>query len=94
MAEVASYHILCSWWTRRLSSQSSTNTIKRCRGKTLAWLRFNDPGMFCEADSDNGGIIKMHLPSAMLQSVLDVLRNEKPINIYFAQGRGFFGTST
>jgi hypothetical protein len=36
----------------------------------------------------------MHLPTAMFQSVLDVLRNEKPINIYFAQGRGFFGTST
>jgi hypothetical protein len=37
----------------------------------------------------------MHLPSALFQSVVDILRNEKkPINIYFAQGRGFFGTST
>jgi hypothetical protein len=50
--------------------------------------------MFYEADSDSGGIIKMHLPTAMFQSVLDVLRNEKPIRIYFAQGRGFFGTAT
>jgi hypothetical protein len=49
--------------------------------------------MFFEADSDTGGIIRMHLPSAMFQSVLDVLRNEKPINVYFAQGRGFLGTS-
>jgi hypothetical protein len=36
----------------------------------------------------------MHLPSAMFQSVLDVLRNEKPINIYFAAGRGFLGTGS
>jgi hypothetical protein len=28
----------------------------------------------------------------MFQSVLDILRNEKPIHIYFAQGRGFLGT--
>jgi hypothetical protein len=60
---------------------------------TLAWIRFNDPGMFFETDSNEGGIIRMHLPSAMFQSVLDVLRNEKPINVYFAQGRGFLGTS-
>lgn len=56
-------------------------------------LRFNDPGMLFENDSQTGGIIYMHLPSAMFQSVLDVLRNEKPIFIYFAQGRGFLTTS-
>ena len=26
------------------------------------------------------------------QSVLDILRNEEPLSIYFAQNRGFFGT--
>jgi len=35
----------------------------------------------------------MHFPSAMLQNVLDVLRNETPVYIYFAQGRGFLSTS-
>lgn len=35
----------------------------------------------------------MHLPSTMFQSVLDILRNEKPVYIYFAQGRGFLSTS-
>jgi hypothetical protein len=50
--------------------------------------------MVFEADSDTGGIIKIHLPSTMFQSVVDILRNEKPINVYFAQGRGFFGTSS
>lgn len=36
----------------------------------------------------------MYLPSTMFQNVLDVLRNEKPVVIYFAQGRGFLSTST
>ncbi|NTW75102.1 MAG: hypothetical protein HGB29_09585, partial [Chlorobiaceae bacterium] len=62
-------------------------------GKTVAWIRFNDPGMSFENDANDGGIIKMHLPSSMFENVLDVLRNEGPINIYFAQGRGFLGTA-
>ncbi|MDD1620347.1 MAG: hypothetical protein LUQ11_02615 [Methylococcaceae bacterium] len=34
------------------------------------------------------------MPSAMFKSVFDGLRNERTINIYFAQDRGFFVTST
>lgn len=93
MAAIASYHVLTyggpdGYQTNRAQIQLNGST-----GNTLAWLRFNDPGMAFEADSDSGGIIKMHLPTTMFQSVLDVLRNEKPLQIYFAQGRGFFGTS-
>jgi hypothetical protein len=29
----------------------------------------------------------------MFENVLDVLRNEKPIHVYFAAGRAFLGTS-
>ncbi len=36
----------------------------------------------------------MHLPSAMFQSVLDMLRNEKPVTVYFAQDQGFPGTAS
>ena len=36
----------------------------------------------------------MHLPSAMFQSVLDVLRNEKPLQVYFTAGKAFLGTSS
>ncbi len=90
---VTSYHILIygseqGYQTNRAQIQLNDGT------KVVAWIRFNDPGMLFEADSNTGGIIKMHLPSSMFQSVIDILRNEKPINIYFAQGRGFFGTST
>jgi hypothetical protein len=34
----------------------------------------------------------MHLPSAMFQSVLGVVRHEKPIYAYVAARRGFLGT--
>ncbi len=94
MAEVASYSLLfygspTGYQTNRAQIQLSDDN-----GQTLAWLRFNDPGMFFESDYESGGIIRMHLPSAMFHSVLDVLRNEKPIHVYLAAGRGFLGTSS
>ena len=49
--------------------------------------------MFFEDDYESGGIIRMHLPSAMFHGVLDVLRNEKPIHVYLAASRAFLGTS-
>jgi len=58
----------------------------------VAWIRFNDPGMAFEADYQTGGIIRMHLPTALFQSVLDVLRNEKPIQINFGPGVALLGT--
>ena len=46
-----------------------------------------------ENDYERSGIIRMHLPSTMFHNVLDVLRNETPVYIDFAQGRGFLSTS-
>jgi hypothetical protein len=92
MANVTSYSILIyggpdGYQTNRAQIQlKDGNTV-------VAWVRFNDPAMFFEADSMLGNIIRMHLPSSLFQSVLDILRNEKPLNIYFAAGRAFFGTS-
>lgn len=93
MPEVAGYSMLFYGGPDGYQTNRAQIQLSNATGKTLAWLRFNDPGMFYEADAIDGGIIKMHLPSAMFHSVLDVLRNEKPINVYFAQGRGFLGTS-
>jgi hypothetical protein len=56
-------------------------------------MKFIDPGMFFENESLLGDIILMHLPSPMFQSVLDILRNENPVYICWAQGRGFLSTS-
>jgi hypothetical protein len=92
MPVVSSYSILFYGSAEGYQTNRAQIQLNDASGKTLAWLRFNDPGMVFEADANEGGIIRMHLPSAMFSSVLDVLRNEKPINIYFAQGRGFLGT--
>ncbi|MDX1547475.1 MAG: hypothetical protein R3247_10830, partial [Rhodothermales bacterium] len=69
-----------------ISIYGSDNRVK-------AFIRFNDPGQTFENDSQSGGIIRMHLPSTMFDGVLDVLRNEDPVYVYFAQGRGFLSTS-
>ncbi len=93
MANVTSYSILV--YGSPDGYQTNRSQIQLMNGNTVvAWLRFNDPGMTFENDYVSNNIIRMHLPSTMFQSVLDILRNESPLNIYFAQGRGFFGTST
>lgn len=63
-------------------------------GNIVAYIRFNDPGMSFETDSESGGKIFMYLPSDMFANVLDVLRNEKPINVYFIQGKAFLSTTS
>lgn len=91
--EITNYHILFygspgGYQTNRaqITGYGADNSVK-------VYIRFNDPGMTFENDSDAGGIIKMHLPSTMLENVIDVLRNEKPVYIYFAAGRAFLSTS-
>jgi hypothetical protein len=93
MVNVNSYHILI-YGSQQGYQTNRAQIALYDNGKVVAYVRFNDPGMTFEADSNTGGVIKMHLPSSMFQSVIDILRNEKPINVYFAQGRGFFGTGS
>lgn len=91
--EITNYHILFygspeGYQTNRaqISGYGADNAVK-------VFIRFNDPGMAFENDSDEGGIIRMHLPSTMFENVLDVLRNEKPVYVYFTAGRAFLSTS-
>jgi hypothetical protein len=94
MPEVASYSLLFYGSPTGYQTNRTQIQLSDANNKTLAWIRFNDPGMFFENDYESGGIIRMHLPSAMLHNVLDVLRNEKPIHIYFAAGKALLGTSS
>lgn len=94
MAAVTNYHILVYGGPDGYQTNRSQIALYGTDGKVVAYVRFNDPGMAFEADSLLGSIIRMHLPSTMFQSVLDILRNEKPVHIYFAQSRGFFGTAS
>jgi hypothetical protein len=94
MAEVTKYHVLVYGGPDGYQTNRAQIALYGTAGTTIAYLRFNDPGMTFEADSNAGGTILMHLPTTMFASTLDVLRNEKPIQIYFAQNRGFFGTAS
>ncbi|HEX2296329.1 MAG TPA: hypothetical protein VHN37_13600 [Actinomycetota bacterium] len=93
VAAVASYHVLFYGSPTGYQTNRAQISLFDGTGKTVAFVRFNDSGMTFENDEDSGGIIKMHLPSEMFHNVLDVLRNEKPINVYFSAGRAFLGTS-
>jgi hypothetical protein len=94
MTEVTSYGLLFYGSPTGYQTNRAQIALSDANGDTLAFVRFNDPGMFFESDYESGGIIRMHLPSAMFQSVLDVLRNEQPVHVYFAAGRGFLGTAS
>lgn len=91
--EIKSYHILFYGSPAGYQTNRAQIALYDSNNKTAAFVRFNDPGMFFEDDALSGDIIRMHLPSAMFENVLDVLRNEKPVYVYFAQGRGFLSTS-
>ncbi len=91
--KIKSYHILCYGGPQGYQTNRAQIALYDSKGKTRAYLRFNDPGMLFENDYEQGGIIRMHLPTAMFENILDILRNESPVYIYFAQGRGFFTTS-
>jgi hypothetical protein len=91
--EITDYHILFYGSPEGYQTNRAQISLYGADGKTAAFVRFNDPGMAFENDAESGGIIRMHLPSTMFENVLDVLRNEKPVYIYFAQGRGFLSTS-
>ena len=94
MAQVASYSLLFYGGPNGYQTNRAQIQLSDAAGESLAWIRFNDPGMFYESDYQDAGIIRMHLPSSMFLSVLDVLRNEEPIHVYFAAGRGFLGTAS
>lgn len=93
MPAVSSYSVLFYGGPNGYQTNRAQIQLSNAAGGTVAWVRFNDPGMTFENDYESGGIIRMHLPSTMFQSVLDVLRNEKPINIYFNAGLALLGTS-
>jgi hypothetical protein len=92
MANVTNYHVLV--YGTADGYQDSRSQIQLQDGPTvLGWVRFHDPGAPFPADSNAGGRIVMHLPSSAFQAVLDLLRNEKPINYYFASGHAFLGSA-
>lgn len=91
--EIKDYHVLVYGSPSGYQTNRAQIAVYNTEGRTAAFIRFNDPGMFFEADYEDGGIIRMHLPSAMFEPVMDVLRNEAPMFIYIAAGRAFLSSS-
>jgi hypothetical protein len=55
----------------------------------VAFVRFCDPGVTFPLDNYDNGIVTMYLPTAMLGPVLDILRTEKLVEVYFGPAQGF-----
>lgn len=58
----------------------------------VGYIRFHDPGRPLAEDTEEGGKITMHLPLTSFEGVLDVLRNEKPLNFYRMSGNAFLAS--
>src|SRR5215472_3119859 len=58
----------------------------------VAFVRFCDPGVTFPIDTYDNGIVTMYLPTAMLGPVLDILRTEKSVEVYFGPAQGFIFT--
>lgn len=62
----------------------------------VGYIRFHDPGMPFPNDSQDvvRGWTYMNMPSSMLGPVVDLLRNEKPIEFKFVNGHTFLDTGS
>ena len=61
-------------------------------GTSVAYVHFIPEGKPIPNDTDSGSWIRMYMPESQLENVIDQLRNEKPISVYFAAGSGFLLT--
>jgi hypothetical protein len=93
LTEIKNYQIYLFGGPDGLWTNRSKIGLRGSDGKILAHINFNDSDMKFENDSESDGIIKMNLPSAMIENVVDVLRNEKPVYIQFVHGHGVLQTS-
>jgi hypothetical protein len=74
------------------STRANINLLN-ASGNIRAVIKFYDDGSSVGEDYQTEDIIWMHLPASMLHSVVDVLRNEKPIFVHFAGNSAFLSTS-
>ncbi len=92
MARVTEYKVLFNGTSEGYGSVRAE--IQLYEGAdVIGYVRFVDPGMPFPDDTESGGTVVMHLPSATAGNVIDLLRNEEPINFYFAHDHAFLGTA-
>jgi len=88
VSKVSKYSVLVYSGEQGYQNNRAQITLADSDGNSLAFVRFKDPEMPCELDTETDGIITMHLPSAMFASYLDLIRNEKT-DIFYQIGRAF-----
>jgi hypothetical protein len=60
--------------------------------QSVAYVHFVPAGKPIPSDTDTPPWIRMYLPESQLATVIDMLRNETPISVYYAAGSGFLLT--
>jgi len=60
--------------------------------QSVAYVHFIPLGQAIPSDTAEPPWIRMYMPEAALPGVIDMLRNEQPVSIYFASGSGFLHT--
>ena len=91
--QIASYKVMFYGTKEGYGNARGQLMCYDAKGTLRALIRFHDAHQTFPADTEAGGKITMNLPSEQFVTVVDVLRNEKPLYIYFAQNRGFLTTS-
>ena len=86
---IVEYHILFYGGPDGYSGSRAQLALKNPDGETMGYMRFYDPSATIPADTMEDHVVLMHMPSTMFGNVLDVLRNEKPIWVYYVGGRGY-----
>ena len=59
---------------------------------SVAYVHFVPTGKPIPADTDAPPWIRMYLSETQLPAVIDMLRNESPISVYYTAGSGFLLT--
>jgi len=77
--------------------QGNRAVLRLLNGTTsVAYVYFKVAGTTLPADADagSGGFswIRMYMPETAIPAVIDMVRNEKPLSVYFASGSGFLLT--
>ncbi len=61
-------------------------------GGTLAYVHVVPAGNLVPPDTDVAPWMRMYVPESQFESVIDMLRNEGPVFVYYAAGSGFLHT--
>jgi hypothetical protein len=61
---------------------------------TLAYVHVVPAGNPIPGDTDSVPWMRMYVPESQFANVIDMLRNEGPISVYYASGSGFLHTGS